>query len=302
MGKHLIVVDWGTSNFRAWLTDVETVSVIDTIPEGLGMAALKSSDFPVYFAERLEPWRKGNTETQVYMAGMVGAAEGWQKAPQLPVPLTLADLTNQVVPVEGVEGAWIIPGARVDGKDADIMRGEEVQIFGALALSRLEDAVLCMPGTHSKWAQARRGALTGFTTSMTGEMHALLMDHALVGRLAEDNAGFDEEIFEQGIAQAENERGLLHHIFTARSRVLYDDLPPTAVSTYISGILIGSEIAAMTGKYPAYKDEILLVCSEALQEPYACALRRAGYRFEWIDSTTATLNGTAAIVRNHQSG
>ncbi|MCA1939985.1 MAG: 2-dehydro-3-deoxygalactonokinase, partial [Caenispirillum bisanense] len=82
----LIVVDWGTTSFRAWLVDRETGAVRDSLPNGRGMKELSGTSFRDYCAERLAAWRQGDAPPPAYLAGMVGAPTGWAPAPQPALP------------------------------------------------------------------------------------------------------------------------------------------------------------------------------------------------------------------------
>ncbi|MCB1759899.1 MAG: 2-dehydro-3-deoxygalactonokinase [Gammaproteobacteria bacterium] len=300
MGNSVIIVDWGTSSFRAWLIDEETGRVRDSIAEGRGMGALDTREFPAYFDECLGAWRARTIPPPVYMAGMVGAAQGWQEAPQPPLPVTIREVARQTVPVSGADDVWIVPGVRVAADPPDVMRGEEVQIFGALALSGGQDARFCLPGTHSKWAHVANGALVDFHTSMTGEVYAVMLGHSILGRGLEESAGENSAAFQLGLEQADRSGGLLLHLFTARTRVLFGGLPLTAVRSYLSGLLIGSEVRAMAELTPPDGKELLLISATALREPYQAALTRAGYRCHWIDSGAATLRGVREVIAHHR--
>lgn len=299
----LIIVDWGTSSFRAWLVDSDG-TVRDEIPDGHGMRALRRDQFAAYFSERLGRWRQGEAPPPVYLAGMVGAPQGWQTAPQPILPMTPDRLAAQVIAVDGVAGAYIVPGVRrQEGPaDIDVMRGEEVQIFGALALAGRRGGVLCLPGTHSKWARVEDGALTTFTTSMTGEVFELMLAHSVLRLTADQGAPFSPAGFDAGLDQAAREGGLLHHLFTTRARGLYGDLGPAVTESYLSGVLIGSEFASMLPLYPeAGSAEVLLVCAPQLRLPYERAFRRRNPSCRWIPARDATIRGVCEIARYHQA-
>ncbi|MCW2305984.1 2-dehydro-3-deoxygalactonokinase [Rhodobium gokarnense] len=300
MSGRLIIVDWGTSSFRAWLVDAASGAVLAEIGDGLGMRALSRNGFAAYCHERLGPWRDG--ATPVYMAGMVGAPQGWQQAPQPPLPATPESLARDVVAVADMAGVFIIPGVRVASADpakADVMRGEEVQIFGALSLVDWDYAVLCLPGTHSKWADVEGGVLTRFSTSMTGEVHEVMLAHSVLGLAADRDAPFAEVAFDAGLSQSVRRGGLLNHLFSARARGIHGDLRAEDVASYLSGLLIGSEIAAMTPLYASGAGEILLVSNDRLAVPYGAAFSRAGLAYRHVTAREATLAGVTAIARLH---
>ncbi|MCB1755293.1 MAG: 2-dehydro-3-deoxygalactonokinase [Gammaproteobacteria bacterium] len=299
MATQWIIVDWGTSNFRAWLIDADSGMIRDEISDGAGMASLESREFPDYCRDRLQAWRTGSTPP-IYMSGMVGAAQGWQLAPQLPLPIRLDELAKEVVAANGLDDTWIIPGARLAGDHPDVMRGEEVQIFGALAIAGRDDALLCLPGTHSKWARVEDRRLNAFTTSMTGEVFELMLSHSILARSAEERKS-SEAAFEQGLIQAQNDGGLLHQLFTTRARTLYGGLAPADLYSYLSGVLIGSEVKAMQTLYPPDGQELLLICASGLRQPYEHALRLSGYSTRWLDARLASLQGTRAIIARHRS-
>jgi len=298
MNQRHIVIDWGTTNFRAWLVNSSDGVVLDEIDEGRGLSSLETHEFPDYCQSHLQAWLNEDRPS-IYMAGMVGAALGWQAAPQLPLPVSVDQLVEHTVAASGMQDVWIVPGTRVDGHQPDVMRGEEIQIFGALELAERSDAVLCLPGTHSKWAQVSNKSLTHFTTSMTGEMYNILLKHSIIARSAE-TAIDDQEAFKLGARNACKDGGLLHQLFATRARSLYAGLKPSSVPSYVSGLLIGSEVQAMQALYPASEDKILLVCAKSLAAPYQTVLEDVGYKVQCVDAKEASLSGCNTLSKIHR--
>ncbi|MQX37146.1 2-dehydro-3-deoxygalactonokinase [Roseospira navarrensis] len=297
--SRLIVIDWGTTQFRAWLVERESGAVLDTIPSGPGLRAMAGRDFPEHARAVLAPWRAENGEgtPPVLMAGMVGAPSGWRKAGQPPLPVGSADLAAGLVEATGLPGAWIVPGvhARGAGGHVDVMRGEEVQVLGALALLGRSDGRFCLPGTHSKWARAEGGRLTAFTTFMTGEVRAVLLGHSILGEPAAPDAPFDPAAFDQGVAQAEGPEGPLHHLFSSRGRFLYGELGAEGIASFLSGVLIGAELdGALAGETPA--GPVILVGGAALRAPYTRAMEARGVTVEWVPADAATRAGVMAVA------
>ncbi|MCK0745764.1 2-dehydro-3-deoxygalactonokinase [Chromohalobacter nigrandesensis] len=298
--QRLIVIDWGTSNFRAFLVDRQSGTCLETRRSEAGLKALQTAEFPHYCEAQVGDWREGG-QVPVYLAGMVGSKRGWSEAPQLDLPVSGRDLAAHVVAAPGLENAWIVPGVKhVDEAHCDVMRGEEVQAFGALALAGNPDADCCLPGTHSKWARLRDNHLTAFTTLMTGELYHAVRFHTLPGEPARDEAPFDEDGFRQGLARAQGEEGVLHALFEARSRHLYRGLAAEQVGSFISGVLIGEEVRAMRVARPDL-ERLLLIGAEALRRPYTLALETAGLEVTPLDSDAATLAGLAVIAEHHHT-
>jgi 2-dehydro-3-deoxygalactonokinase len=237
-----IGVDWGTTSFRAYLADAQGHSLA-TLPDGEGALSLKAGEHEPYLAARLADWPR----LPVWACGMVGAKQGWREAPYVACPAGLAEIAAASLAIPtGFGEVRIAPGVRaVDAAGApDVMRGEETQIFGALAAGG-GDGVFVLPGTHSKWARVEGGRIAGFETYMTGEVYAVLKTHSVLGRMmAQPQAG---EGFARGVDAARglaHPGDLLHAIFAARTFGLFETLPPDQLGEYLSGLLIGAEILA----------------------------------------------------------
>ena len=136
------------------------------------------------------------------ISGMAGSKQGWVEAPYCACPAGFADVAAQLRWI--TDPALRLPTAIVPGLSCehacdlpqldsvpDVMRGEEVQIFGAMHLGGVQDGLFILPGTHSKWAWVRDGRVTGFQSFMTGEFFALLSQHSLLARTIDTTAAFD---------------------------------------------------------------------------------------------------------------
>ncbi|ANF56290.1 2-dehydro-3-deoxygalactonokinase [Halotalea alkalilenta] len=304
MSGHLIVVDWGTSNFRAFLVDSETGTLLDERTAATGIRALSTEEFPHYCARALQGWREGHGRTPVYLAGMVGSKRGWAESPQPSLPLDLAALASQVIPAPGLDDGWLLPGVKIVDPDGsglvDVMRGEEIQIFGALALAATPDGGdCCAPGSHSKWARVEDGKLTRFLTAMTGELYHAVRFHTLPGEPAREESEFDEPAFRLGLERAGGDGGVLHALFEARSRHLYAGLGAEQVASFISGALIGEEVRAMHDALPEV-ERLNLIGAPALLAPYAIALEHHGIQASSWSARDATLAGVRALAARHQ--
>jgi 2-dehydro-3-deoxygalactonokinase len=305
----LIIIDWGTTAFRAWLLDDATGAILEHIPKGLGMRELAGSSFRDYCAERLAPWRSEAPSAPIYMVGMVGAASGWTEAPQPPLPVDAKALAASIIPAPGLDNAWILAGVRVDTRDpdrVDVMRGEETQIIGALSLTERTDAVVCLPGTHSKWAKVSGGVIEDFTTCMTGEFHKAFMTHTILGLGCPAVGGGlvpPGPAFAQGLAESEGQGSLLSLAFSARARRLYRDLTADDVSDFLSGLLIGTELldARSRGFIPP-SPEVLLVGETALSLRYAMAFEARGITPVPVSPAAATQRGVLDLGRLRGSG
>src|SRR5437764_11696006 len=138
-----IAVDWGTTNRRAYLIDASGKHT-DEFEDHKGVLAIAAGGFPEAVAEI----RSRLGDHPLLLAGMIGSNRGWKEAPYVPCPAGIDELARGLVWAD--ERAAIVPGVSFlgDGR-ADIMRGEEVQLLGALAAGLVDsNALVCHPGTH----------------------------------------------------------------------------------------------------------------------------------------------------------
>lgn len=294
--RRLVAIDWGTSNFRAFLVDRDSGEVLDSRRSDAGLRSLGSAEFPHYCAAQIGDWREGG-RVPIYLAGMVGSKRGWSEAPQLDLPVDAGTLARHVVPAPGLENAWIVPGVKVVRPEhVDVMRGEEIQAFGALAIAGEKDALCCLPGTHSKWVRLADARLVDFTTAMTGELYHVVRFHTLPGEPARDSAEFDAEAYHQGLEAAAHPAGVLHALFEARSRHLYAGLAAAQVGSFLSGVMIGSEVRTQRAIQGETR-RALLVGSSELNGLYRLAMETVGFDVHEIDSDQATLAGLLALAK-----
>lgn len=258
----------------------------------LGILNVPNGDFPGVFAQHFSEWMEP-AGTLCLISGMAGSRQGWAEAPYVPCPAGPAELAKHLHWIERDRIA-IVPGlSDIRGDVPDVMRGEEVQIFGAMGLTGLGDGVFVLPGTHSKWATVRDGKVTGFRTYMTGEVYGLFARHSILERTLDANAALDEAAFLKGVERAGNGEGLLHNAFGARSLSLFDRLPPAPSASYLSGLLIGEELA---GQKLLPGSEVIVIGAPALIARYALALGKTGVKVRAFGAE-ATWAGLSEIGR-----
>ncbi len=276
----MIAVDWGTSNLRAFR--LHGGAIVDQVGAGPGLLAVPPGGFPAALRTAIAPWLDAG-ERRVLMAGMVGSRQGWVEAPYLPCPAEPATLAAAAmrVPFEHAD-VRLVPGLVATDPTGvpEVMRGEEVQLVGILDRTG-PDALVCLPGSHSKWATLRAGRIAGFTTHLTGEAYAALRGHTILGRLMQDGPTH-RPTFLEGAARARQPGGLLHHLFGVRTLGLFDRLPGPHAASYLSGLLIGHEIAAI-----APNAVVDLVGDPTLCALYAAAVEQAGCTSRSHDGTAA---------------
>jgi 2-dehydro-3-deoxygalactonokinase len=293
--RPLIAVDWGTSSLRgARLGAAGQVLESRQFPRGIMTVA--PGQFDAVFQECFGDWMQAQGALCL-ISGMAGSQQGWQEAPYCPCPAGFEELTARLHWVQAGQLA-IVPGLSCLHDDGlpvpqhDVMRGEEIQIFGALALTGLRDVTVVLPGTHSKWAQVQQGRVTGFRSFMTGEVFALLSQHSILSRTLPADAPWHEDAFVQGVQLAQRTPSVLSSIFATRTLALFGSLPAAQHPSFLSGLLIGEELRAMARP----GSTVLLVGSALLTQRYAAALHSLGLGSQSLGDE-ATWAGHAALAQ-----
>ncbi|MGQ3301347.1 2-dehydro-3-deoxygalactonokinase [Reyranella sp.] len=287
---NLIAVDWGTSSLRGARLDGEG-RVLEEKSAPLGILNVPNGDFAGVFASLFSEWMKP-AGSVCLISGMAGSRQGWAEAPYVACPAGPEDLKRHLHWIEPGRIA-LMPGLSIEqGEVPDVMRGEEVQIFGAMRLAGLTDGLFVLPGTHSKWATVQGGRVTGFRTYMTGEFYGVLGRHSILARTLDAEAPLDEAMFGRGVTRAGEGKGLLHDAFGVRALALFDRLSPAQSASYLSGLLIGEELR--TQELTAGR-EVIVIGAPALTERYALALDRSGVRVRRFGAE-ATWAGMRAVL------
>lgn len=293
-----ILIDWGTTNLRAYLLARGEVRDRRRLPRGIKQ--VPPDGFAAALAELLGPLAV--RDAPILMSGMIGSRQGWVEVPYRPCPARLEDLAAHLHAVPGRPDIRIVPGlcrADGDGTHHDVMRGEEVQVFGAMADA--PRAVLCLPGTHSKWVRYDGGRLADFATAMTGEVFDVLRRHSLLAVLmpaGDDGAAPADaaaDAFRRGLDRSAEAGGLLHHLFGVRAEGLFGAIAAEGLAAYLSGMLIGHEILAMAALFPS-SNPVRLVAEGALADRYALAFAHLGRDYAAVDAEAATLRGLTGIL------
>lgn len=278
----VIAIDWGTTNRRAYRIEPDG-RIGDRVEGGAGVLGLAPGDY----APALADLRARLGDLPVIAAGMVGSTRGWHEAPYAAAPADLAALAAAALHIEP-QRATIVPGvALLDGPRADVMRGEEVQVLGAIAAGLAPaDALFCQPGTHNKWVATDGGRITDIATVMTGELFALLKSHGILAGML-DGAVADGPAFRDGIARGAGACDLGAALFEVRSGVLLGRRPAEAAAAYASGVLIGNDVGARDVAGRA----VHLLATGALADLYAAAIVTRGGAVMPIDATQAFVAG-----------
>lgn len=284
-----IAVDWGTTNRRAYSID-PAGKCTDEFEDHKGVLSVGPGGFPDAVAEVRE--RLG--DRPLLLAGMVGSNRGWKEAPYVPCPAGLDDLAKALVWVGEREA--IVPGVSYLKNDrADVMRGEEVQLLGAIAAGSVDpEGLVCHPGTHNKWATLKDGKINEFRTVMTGELFSLLKEHSILSDLLQGTVEANDA-FKEAARGAIYREALPAELFSIRSRVLLGVAKKEDAPSYGSGLLIGADVRVGLS-YPTAAD-ISVIGRPELTHLYAAAIAQAGRTVVELDGERAFLAGVHEIAK-----
>jgi 2-dehydro-3-deoxygalactonokinase len=286
-----LAIDWGSTSVRAWRVDKNGL-VLRQKSLPLGVSRLKQEEVAQKFVHCVRP----NLDAEglpAILCGMVGSNRGWTVVPYICCPATTEDLSRGLVQVEAKPIAEIVPGLVCQNRlGPDVARGEETQIVGWLekAPERQRDQhVLCLPGTHSKWVLVEDGRVEEFVTAMSGELFDLLSNQSLLSAPA---TPLSMEAFDAGLVSASDGGALSARLFGVRARVAAGTMTMAHQQSYLSGLLVGAEVASLPKFLRASPNKIVhLIGAPSLTELYARALKRWGVSSIAHDGAAMVLAG-----------
>ncbi|OED49824.1 hypothetical protein AB838_04960 [Rhodobacteraceae bacterium (ex Bugula neritina AB1)] len=288
----VIVVDWGTSNFRLWALEADgTIAAASDGP--FGMLRLKRCDFGSVLEDSIAKIGVG-PDVPAVICGMAGAAQGWCEAPYLQTPTPLDALGTGTVKVQGIDrDVHILPGIK-KLSPANVMRGEETQIAGLLQRHSDFSGTVCLPGTHTKWVRVADQTIYDFETCMTGEKFAFfsktsVLSHSMIVD------GWSNVAFSEAVSEALSEPNVVpRRLFGIRAEMLIGDQSGAEARARLSGLLIGQELAAVR---PYWEGQaVTLIGASALCELYLRAFDQIGVAAHALNNDAMTISG---LLRAH---
>lgn len=286
-----IAIEWTSAAFHAWHLQADG-AVIAEHKSAAGVNTVTPGAFESTLRAEIGPWLAD--AQAIMLSGMVTSRTGWVESPFVMVPAAASDLLGQAVrrDLPGLPPLHFLPGvARLDPVP-DVMRGEEMAIFG---IEGTLPPLVVLPGAHSKWVRTDGARIIDIATYMSGEILNLLRRDSLVSRLIPASYEPQPAAFERGVLMAQDKAalpgGVLQRIFSARSLVLFDRLKPKEIADYLAGMIIGSEIAEALAS--AERPSVVHVLG---QTPIATSYRNALKLLE-IDSPEVESSAARGFAR-----
>jgi 2-dehydro-3-deoxygalactonokinase len=264
-------IDWGSSNRRAYLLD-ERGELLLQHNDDAGILHV-NGDYAGSLGQLLRELQL--KQADIIMSGMVGSRNGWKEAPYLSMQQPIAALRDALTEFDtGIPDVRcrMVPGYRhIDPHGTpDVMRGEETQVLGAMALSA-SDGWFLLPGTHSKWVRVEQGRMRDLVTFMTGELFALMSQHGTLSKVMSSQESVPQA-FEAGLHAARG-GSFTHLAFCCRALVVTDMMPPEHTASWLSGLLIGAEMQDILQRTAGrIAEPVQVIGSPALVARYLSAL------------------------------
>lgn len=289
--SHLIV-DWGTTNFRAFVMDAKG-KMLDKKELPMGLLQVDDGDFAKALKSVLNGWIENFESLPIYMAGMVGSQLGWVN---VEYASTSIDETGLIKKAHRFDLPWgpqavIIPGVshQTETGAYDVMRGEEVQLFGLAKIVKQSSLDAILPGTHSKHANFVNGKMTRFASFMTGELFSVISKHTILGK------GLPEQVdsqvaFIRGVKEGQLTNSLTSTLFATRTHRLFNNIEENEVLDYLSGLLIGNELKSLKNNH------VFLVGGKSLCERYKIACTELSIFSTYISGDECFLAGMADLI------
>lgn len=326
----LIALDWGTSSLRAYrighhgvVLEQRALSTgimhLPTVTAEEQQALGDKAGFELAFRQACGDWLAAAPQTPIIACGMIGSTQGWCEAPYLPTPIAINQIGNTLKAIQTSDGlaVHIVPGLIQHSTLPNVMRGEETQVIGALAIAaeqrgkhqhQVDDVLIGLPGTHSKWVRVHQHSteptIQHFDTFMTGEVYAALCAHTILGRTMQMDAAFNfgadtkenaanNMAFLRGLEVAQTvagRAGVLSTIFSTRTLGLTGALDGSGQREYLSGLLIGHEIAVLRASLEelAHQPQQIILIGDAT----LCARYKTALDIYEIKGATVTAQAT----------
>jgi len=284
-----IAVDWGTTNRRAYRLD-GSGKCVQEFEDHKGVLAVPQGGFPDAVGEI----RQRLGDHPLLLAGMIGSNRGWKEAAYVSCPAGIEELTKALVWVGDREA--IVPGVSYTGNGrADVMRGEEVQLLGAIAAKKVDPmGMICHPGTHNKWVTLRHGKIDEFRTVMTGEIYNLLKEHSILSDLLQGEVDAND-VFKRAAQEALGTDALSAELFSVRARVLLGQAKREDAAAYTSGLMIGADVRI--GLSLPTSAQVTVIGRPELTRLYAAAVAEAGREAVEVDGEQCFLAGAIEIAK-----
>ena len=280
-----IAIDWGTTNFRAWI--IKNNKILKEINRPHGIKNIPNKNFEDILNKNIKIPKKNNRKIKIISCGMIGSKQGWlDTGYEKNLNLTKNNLVKVKTKNKNID-FYIVKGLS-QKQPYDVIRGEETQVLGYLESDKKFSGFICLPGTHSKWIKITKGKLINFKTYMTGELFEIISRNSILKYSINDKK-INLKIFKNSVLLSQKKYfNLFEYLFEFRSRSLLTKkkyYPKSELLAY----LIGNEIKSNINKLRNFK--VIIIGSDYNSKLYSQAMQILKIDNKIINSKNITING-----------
>ena len=281
-----VALDWGTSNFRAYLMDNN--NVIDQVSTQEGMKFIDQNEFEKILIKNIDAWNNKFDIKVIIASGMVGAKQGWIEVPYINSPCDIRNVNFKTFKILDDANIHILSGVS-QFNPSDVMRGEETQIAGFLLNNVDFNGSICLPGTHSKWVNMNSYNIQEFTTFLTGELYEIVKKYSILNHSLNTTELDDEIVKSSAKLIIENPSFISNKLFEIRADNLLKNSNQTSNNSKLVGYLLGIELS---GSRTYWEDkDLVIIGSSNLNKYYELILNGRSNSIRLFNSSDMALNG-----------
>ena len=281
-----VALDWGTSNFRAYLMDNN--NVIDQVSTQEGMKFIDQNEFEKILIKNIDAWNNKFDIKVIIASGMVGAKQGWIEVPYINSPCDIRNVNFKTFKILDDANIHILSGVS-QFNPSDVMRGEETQIAGFLLNNVDFNGSICLPGTHSKWVNMNSYNIQEFTTFLTGELYEIVKKYSILNHSLNTTELDDEIVKSSAKLIIENPSFISNKLFEIRADNLLKNSNQTSNNSKLVGYLLGIELS---GSRTYWEDkDLIIIGSSNLNKYYELILNGRSNSIRLFNSSDMALNG-----------
>ena len=289
-----IAIDWGTSNFRAYL--MKNDEVLDKISSNDGMKFVKKNHFENILIKNISKWLPSDEVIEILASGMVGAKQGWIEVPYTETPCSVMKLKVLSPKVNNKKIKIYILSGVAQNNPEDVMRGEETQLAGYFLDNPNFSGSICLPGTHSKWVNVKNYKILNFNTYLTGELYEIIKNHSVLKHSLETQEIYEKKLI-QGVEKIlKNPNNLSNVLFQLRAKDLLNNQSSVEANSLLSGYFLGLEL--LGSKVYWFEKDVILIGSDLLNRHYELCLKNKVNSIKKFTSSDMTLKGLNYFKKN----
>ena len=291
--NYWVALDWGTSNFRAYLMDNN--DIIDKVSTQEGMKFVYNKNFEKTLIKNITTWKQNFDFKVVIASGMVGAKQGWIEVPYINSPCDIRNLNFKTLNILDDTYVHILSGVS-QSNPSDVMRGEETQIAGFLLNNIDFNGSICLPGTHSKWVNLNGYDIQKFTSFLTGELYEIVKKYSILKHSLNTTKLDDEIVKTAANLILENPSFISNKLFEIRAENLLKNSNQTSNNSKLVGYLLGIELS---GSRTYWEDkDLVIIGSSNLNKYYELILNGRSKSIQLFNSNDMVLNGLSFFKKS----